>query len=74
VRKRQVAPARLRAPRFQLIGQIIFELKKAVWPTRQEVIRLTLIVIAISIAVGLLLGGFDYGFTQLVNDLFLGGG
>ena len=74
MRKRQVAHGRRGVPRFQFIGQVVSELKKAVWPTRQEIIRLTLMVIAISIAMGLLLGGFDYGFTQLVNDLFLGGG
>ncbi len=72
--KRQVAPSKRRVPSFQFIGQVIAELKKAVWPTRREAIRLTLMVLAIFIAVGLMLGAVDLGFTQLVNGLFLGGG
>lgn len=43
------------------------ELKKVVWPTRQEVIRLTVIVIAVSLIVGLFLGGLDFVFTKIVT-------
>ncbi|PIY94291.1 MAG: preprotein translocase subunit SecE [Candidatus Levybacteria bacterium CG_4_9_14_3_um_filter_35_16] len=42
------------------------ELKKVVWPTRDEVIRLTALVIIISLAVGFFLGGLDYVFTKLM--------
>ncbi|MBE0414976.1 MAG: preprotein translocase subunit SecE [Dehalococcoidia bacterium] len=54
------------------IGEIISELRKVVWPTREETRRLTLMVIAIALAVGLFLGAIDLGFTRLVN-LLLGG-
>lgn len=40
------------------------ELKKVVWPTRSEVIRLTFIVITISIVVGFYIGGLDYILTK----------
>lgn len=40
------------------------ELKKVVWPTRQEVIRLTVIVIIISVLVGLYIGAIDFVFTK----------
>ena len=52
--------------------EVIAELRKAVWPTREETRRLTTMVIIVSITVGAVLGGFDYGFTRLV-DLFFGG-
>ena len=39
------------------------ELKKVVWPTRQETIRLTLVVITVSLLVGIFLGGLDYIFA-----------
>ncbi len=42
------------------------ELKKVVWPTKSEVIRLTSIVIIVSLGVGLFLGGADYIFTTLL--------
>ncbi len=72
--KRQTVSGKRKAGRFQFIGQTIAELRKAVWPTRQqEAIRLTLMVIAISAAVGLFLGFADFGFTELVQGLFLAG-
>ena len=43
------------------------ELKKVVWPTRDEVIRLTTVVIIISIIVGVFLGGIDYILTNLLT-------
>lgn len=41
------------------------ELKKVVWPTRDEVIRLTGVVLLISLFVGLFLGGADFILTKL---------
>jgi preprotein translocase subunit SecE len=43
------------------------ELKKVVWPSRDEVIRLTAVVIIISVIVGFYLGGLDYIFTKLIT-------
>lgn len=40
-------------------ADIIDELKKVTWPTRQETIRLTLIVIVISLIIGLYIGIID---------------
>ncbi len=49
------------------------ELQKVVWPTRDEVIRLTAVVIIVSIGVGILLGGADYILTTLVGLLITRG-
>jgi len=57
--------------RFRFFGDIIAELKKVVWLSRQEVIYLTGIVLLVAAAMGLILGVIDYGFTRLVNDLLL---
>ena len=43
------------------------ELKKVVWPTRPEVIRLTFVVIFISLIVGFFLGGIDMVLVKLVE-------
>ncbi len=51
---------------------IVGELRKVVWPTRQEAINLSLLVVIVSVAMGLLLGLLDYGFTQLVQKVFFG--
>jgi preprotein translocase subunit SecE len=45
------------------------ELKKVVWPTKAEVIRLTGVVVLVSVAVGIFLGGTDFILTKLVGLL-----
>jgi preprotein translocase subunit SecE len=59
--------------RFAIVRDIIDELKKVTWPTRRETMRLTLIVIAICAVAGIFLGALDYGFSELVARVFLGG-
>ncbi|MEK7186018.1 MAG: preprotein translocase subunit SecE [Patescibacteria group bacterium] len=46
------------------------ELKKVVWPTREEVIRLTIVVLFVSVVVGLFLGGLDAILVKLF-EVFL---
>lgn len=43
------------------------ELKKVTWPTRDEAVRQTIIVIAMSIGVAIFLGALDFVFTYLMN-------
>jgi preprotein translocase subunit SecE len=47
------------------------ELRKVVWPTREETIRLTVVVITISVIIGLILFTADtiflFLYTTLVN-------
>jgi len=52
---------------FTFLGQVKTELYNVTWPTRKQVIRLTLIVIAISLLVGVYLGVVDYLFTRLLE-------
>ena len=42
------------------------EVRKVVWPTRQETVQTTLIILAVSAIVGLLLWGLDGIFVRLV--------
>lgn len=59
--------------RFSIIGETIAELKKVVWLTRREAAYLTFMVLIVAVIVGILLGAFDFGFTNLVDKFFLGG-
>lgn len=45
------------------------ELKKVVWPTRDEVIRLTFVVMLVSLIVGLFLGGIDFVLVKITQVL-----
>ena len=66
------ATAKRSGPRFKFISETVAELKKVVWLTRREVVYLTTLVLVVAITAGLILGVIDYGFTKLVNDIFLG--
>ncbi len=43
------------------------ELKKVVWPTQKEIVNLTIVVLAVSLAVGLFLTGADFVFSWLIK-------
>lgn len=45
------------------------ELEKIVWPSREQTIRYSILVIVIAIGTGLLLGSFDFLLTLLSNFL-----
>ncbi len=45
------------------------ELEKVSWPTKNQVIRLTGVVVVISLVVGLFIGGLDFIFTKTVEIL-----
>jgi preprotein translocase subunit SecE len=49
------------------------ELRKVAWPTRQTVINLTLIVIAVSIGVGAYIAVLDLGLHEAVARVFFTG-
>ena len=64
--------AMTKTSRFKAIGDIIAELRKVVWLRRREVVYLTFMVLVVTLAVGVILGATDYGFSKLVNNVFLG--
>lgn len=47
----------------------VLELKKVDWPSREKTIRLTLIVIGVSLIIGIFIGGLDILLTQAVQKL-----
>jgi preprotein translocase subunit SecE len=51
--------------------EIVSELRKVTWPTREETTRLGFAVIVVSIAMGIALGGIDLGFNWLVDNTLL---
>jgi preprotein translocase subunit SecE len=65
------APAR--KSRFSFFAEVIAELRKAHWPSRQEALRLSALVFIVCAVVGAILGALDYGFFRLFADLLLGG-
>ena len=65
---RQVMGGRQIIPRIRgYVGEVISELKKVVWPTREETRRLTVLVIIIAGSIGVFLAVWDYGFSQFMR-------
>ncbi|MBI4496551.1 MAG: preprotein translocase subunit SecE [Chloroflexi bacterium] len=75
--KAPVAKAARRTPptaqrptvRFQFFREVAGELRKVTWPSREDVVRLTVLVSAMAVAVGGILGALDYIFTEAVRIL-----
>jgi preprotein translocase subunit SecE len=63
------APAK--KSRFSFFAEVLAELRKAHWPTRQEALRLSILVLVVCAIVGAILGVLDLAFTRLF--LLLGG-
>jgi preprotein translocase subunit SecE len=72
-KKSQSKVIKSKKSRFAFIRDIYDELRKVVWPTRREAVRLTLMVLALVVSIGIFLGALDYGFSQLVSKVLLGG-
>jgi preprotein translocase SecE subunit len=70
VKKKSASPK----VKTNIISDIISEMKKVTWLSRRELIYLTGLVLLVTIIMALLLGVLDFGFTKLVNDVFIGGG
>lgn len=49
------------------LKEVRLEMKKVNWPTKQETLRYTLIVIGVSVAVAIFLGTLDFIFTILLD-------
>lgn len=49
------------------LAEVREELSRVIWPSRRETLKLTLIVIGVSAAVGLFLGGLDFLLTKLTE-------
>jgi preprotein translocase subunit SecE len=57
-------------PSVTFVKEAWSELKKAHWPTREQAINLTVVVIAVSVATGLALGLVDFVFSKVLGLLF----
>lgn len=53
------------------ITDIITELRKVVWPSRQDTVHLTVVVLIVATVIGVALGGLDLGFAWLAERILL---
>lgn len=48
------------------------EMRKVTWPSREETLRLTAVVLALSLSIGFLLAGLDFVLSQTFGRFVLG--
>jgi preprotein translocase subunit SecE len=70
-KKESTKSAPAKKSRFRFFIEVVAELRKAHWPTRQEALRLSILVLIVCAVVGAILGVLDLAFTRLF--LLLGG-
>ncbi len=56
---------------IDFLKEVRIELKRVTWPTRQQTIKYTLIVIGLSLAVAAFLGGLDFLFAWLLDKFVI---
>ncbi|HEY3096411.1 MAG TPA: preprotein translocase subunit SecE [Acidimicrobiia bacterium] len=66
----QPAPQRERVGPRQYLAEVRAELRKVAWPTRQEVINSTIIVLIAVTVLTSLIFGYDYASSKFVLFLF----
>jgi len=52
---------------INFLKEVAVEFKNITWPKKDTLIQLTVVVISISIIISLILGGFDYLFTNSIG-------
>ena len=62
---RTTAEAGRRVLSARFIGETIAELRRVTWPTWEDTVRLSIMVIVVAGAVGAFLGLVDLGFARL---------
>jgi len=70
-KKATAKSATAKKSRLYFFVEVAAELRKAHWPTRQEAVRLSALVLLVIIVIGAILGALDLAFTRLF--LLLGG-
>ncbi len=56
-----------RAFSIRAIGEVVGELRRVTWPTREETFRLSIMVVAVAIAMGIFLGLVDLAFAEVIG-------
>jgi len=57
--------------RPQILVDVITELRKVVWPSRPDVIHLTIVVVIVTLILGAILGAIDIGFGYIIDEALL---
>ncbi len=72
VTKQRASTSKPSGPKINFVSDTISELKKVTWLSRREIIYLSSLVLIVTVVVGVFLALVDFGFTRLIQSVFLG--
>jgi len=72
ITKQRATASKSSGPKINFFSDTISELKKVTWLSRREVIYLSSLVLIVTVVVGVFLALVDFGFTRLIESVFLG--
>ncbi len=55
----------------RLVEELYTELRKVAWPSREDTMHLTVVVVIITLILGAVLGAIDIGFGWLIDNTLL---
>jgi preprotein translocase subunit SecE len=53
----------------EFVREVLAEFRKVSWPSRQELINSTIVVITVTVVVSLFLGAVDVGLARIVERI-----
>jgi preprotein translocase subunit SecE len=53
----------------EFVQEVLLEFRRVTWPTRQELINSTVVVLALTVIVAFFLGAVDIGLSKLVQRI-----
>jgi preprotein translocase subunit SecE len=53
----------------EFVQEVMLEFRRVTWPTRQELINSTVVVLALTVVVAFFLGGVDIGLSEVVQRI-----
>ncbi len=53
----------------EFVNDVLLEFRKVVWPTRQDLVNSTVVVIVVTVVLAFFLGGVDIGLTKVVERI-----
>jgi preprotein translocase subunit SecE len=53
----------------EFVQEVLLEFRRVTWPSRQELINSTVVVLALTVVVAFFLGGVDIGLSKIVQRI-----
>ena len=53
----------------EFVQEVLLEFRRVTWPSRQELVNSTVVVLALTVVIAFFLGGVDIGLSKIVQKV-----